>query len=54
MFHLFKNKQYKIRRNYPTKNILELLASGMSHKEILEDYEDLESEDLYACMLYRK
>jgi uncharacterized protein (DUF433 family) len=26
--------------------ILELLSSGMSHAEILADYEDLESEDL--------
>ena len=39
---------------YPVENILELLASGMSHKEILEDYEYLESEDLYACLLFGK
>lgn len=37
---------------YPVQNILELLASGMSHKEILEDYEDLEKEDLMACLLF--
>lgn len=26
---------------YPVENILELLASGMTHQQILEDYEDL-------------
>ena len=29
---------------YPVENILELLASGMTHQQILEDYEDLEEE----------
>lgn len=37
---------------YPVENILELLASGMTHQEILEDYEDLEEEDLQACLLF--
>ncbi|MEZ4886644.1 MAG: DUF433 domain-containing protein [Chitinophagales bacterium] len=37
---------------YPVENILELLASGMTHSEILEDYEDLEEEDLYASLLF--
>ncbi len=37
---------------YPVENVLELLASGMSHAEILEDYEDLEEEDLMACLLF--
>lgn len=37
---------------YPVENILELLASGMTHEEILEDYEDLENEDLLACILF--
>ncbi len=36
---------------YPVENILELLASGMTHQQILEDYEDLEEEDLFACLL---
>ena len=35
---------------YPVENILELLASGMTIKEILEDYEDLEADDTYACL----
>lgn len=37
---------------YPVETILELLASGMSHKEILDDYEDLEEEDILACLEY--
>jgi uncharacterized protein (DUF433 family) len=32
--------------------ILELLASGMSNDEILEDYTDLEREDLLAALEY--
>ena len=37
---------------YPVQNILELLASGMTQEEILEDYADLEKEDLLACFLF--
>ena len=37
---------------YPVQNILELLASGMTHDEILEDYKDLEEDDLKACLLF--
>lgn len=35
---------------YPVENVLELLASGMTNDEILSDYEDLEPEDLQACL----
>lgn len=37
---------------YPVENMLELMASGMSHQEILDDYEDLEQEYLWACLLF--
>lgn len=37
---------------YPVENMLEIMASGMSHQEILDDYEDLEQEDLWACLLF--
>ena len=37
---------------YPVPMILELLASGMSHPEILADYPDLEEEDIRACLQY--
>ena len=29
-----------------------MLASGMSHEEILEDYTELEQEDILACLAY--
>jgi uncharacterized protein (DUF433 family) len=32
--------------------ILELLANGATEEEILEDYPDLESDDLRAALLY--
>lgn len=37
---------------YPVKLILELLSSGMSVDEVLEDYNDLEREDTHAALLY--
>lgn len=37
---------------YPVELILELLASGMSHDEILADYADLERDDLLAALEY--
>ena len=37
---------------YPVEMILELLGSGMSHDEILEDYEDLENNDILAVLQY--
>jgi uncharacterized protein (DUF433 family) len=37
---------------YPVQNILELMASGMSFDDILEDYEDLEMIDLQACLWF--
>ena len=37
---------------YPVSSILELLASGMNQQEILDDYEDLEIEDIVACLEY--
>ena len=37
---------------YPVEMILELLSSGMSFDNVLEDYEDLEREDLQAALAY--
>lgn len=37
---------------YPVQNLLELLSSGMTIPEILEDYEDLEKEDLLASLAW--
>ena len=37
---------------YPVDMLLELMASGMSQQEILDDYPDLEQQDLLACLSY--
>lgn len=37
---------------YPMTTLLELLASKMTPEEILQDYPDLEMEDLQAVRLY--
>jgi uncharacterized protein (DUF433 family) len=37
---------------FPVDNMLELLSSGMTDEEILEDYPMLEKEDLLACIFY--
>jgi uncharacterized protein (DUF433 family) len=35
---------------YPVETLLELLASGMKIEEIVEDYADLERDDLLAAL----
>lgn len=35
---------------YPVETLLELLASGMTIEEILDDYPDLERDDLLAAL----
>lgn len=37
---------------YPVETILELLSSGMTVDEVLEDYGDLERDDIYAALLF--
>jgi uncharacterized protein (DUF433 family) len=37
---------------YPVEVILELLSAGMTTGEILEDYEDLEYEDIMAVLAF--
>ncbi|WP_280215679.1 DUF433 domain-containing protein [Nocardia cyriacigeorgica] len=37
---------------YPVEMLLELLASGMATDEVLEDYPDLEFEDILAVLEY--
>jgi uncharacterized protein (DUF433 family) len=37
---------------YPIEFILELLSSGMTIEEILADYDDLESDDILAVLLF--
>jgi uncharacterized protein (DUF433 family) len=37
---------------YPVETLLELLSSGMTIEELLEDYPDLEREDFLAAIAY--
>ena len=37
---------------YPVSMILDLLSAGMTNEEILEDYPDLELEDIKACLWF--
>jgi uncharacterized protein (DUF433 family) len=37
---------------YPVEVVLELLSSGMTPEEILDDYEDLEREDILAVLSF--
>ena len=37
---------------YPVETILELLSSGMTSQEVLDDYEDLEREDILAVLQF--
>jgi uncharacterized protein (DUF433 family) len=37
---------------YPVEMILDLLSSGMTFQEIIEDYPALENEDILACLAY--
>ena len=36
----------------PVKDVLDMLASNVSHAEILADYEFLEEADILACLEY--
>jgi uncharacterized protein (DUF433 family) len=37
---------------FTVSQMLELLASGMSHEEILADYPFIEEADISACLIY--
>ncbi|WP_017734068.1 DUF433 domain-containing protein [Nafulsella turpanensis] len=39
-------------KRYTVDLILDLLASGMTAKEILEDYPAIEKEDISACLAH--
>jgi uncharacterized protein (DUF433 family) len=36
---------------YPVESILELFSAGMSYQEILDDYVDLEIDDIFAALI---
>ena len=37
---------------YTVEMVLDLLSSGMTPEEILDDYEDLEKDDIFAALAY--
>lgn len=37
---------------FPVELIVDLLSSGMTSDQILEDYPSLESDDIKACLMY--
>ncbi len=37
---------------YPVEMILDLLSSGMTTQEIINDYPAIESDDIKACLAY--
>jgi len=37
---------------YPVEMLLELLSSGMTWDEIMEDYPAIEKDDIRACLLF--
>ena len=37
---------------YPVELILDLLSSGMTHDEIIEDYPAIQDEDIRACLAF--
>ncbi len=37
---------------YPVEMILDLLSSGMTFQEMIQDYPALENEDILACLAY--
>jgi uncharacterized protein (DUF433 family) len=37
---------------YPVETVLEWLGSGMSAEEILDDYQDIEHEDILAALSF--
>lgn len=39
-------------KRYPVEVILDLLSGGMTYAEILEDCEELENEDILACLAF--
>lgn len=39
---------------WPVEVVLDLLGSGMSIKEIIEDHPELDKEDILACINYAR
>jgi uncharacterized protein (DUF433 family) len=42
------------RMRWPVEVVLDMLSSGMSIEEIIEDHPELEKEDIIACLNYAR
>lgn len=51
---IFKGKPIIRGLRISVEMILDLMSQGVSISEILEDYPDLEPDDLHACLAYAK
>lgn len=47
-------KPYVRGKRWPVEVILDMLGSGMSVEEILSDHNELEKEDILACVQYAR
>lgn len=50
--HICHGKPVIRNMRWPVEVILDMLSSGMSKEEIIEDYPELESEDIEACLFF--
>jgi len=50
--HICHGKPCIRNMRYPVEMILDLLSSGMTTEEILDDYPALESDDIQACLIF--
>ena len=41
-------------KRYPVESMLEYLAGGSSHAELIEEFPDLEDDDLRACIAFAR
>lgn len=51
---IFKGKPIIRGLRISIEMILDLMSRGVSMAEILEDYPDIETNDLFACLAYAK
>jgi uncharacterized protein (DUF433 family) len=51
---IFKGKPIIRGLRISVEMILDLMSKGVSMAEILEDYPDIETNDLFACLAYAK
>lgn len=52
--HIFGGKPIIRGMRIKVENVLALLEQGVSREEILDDYPDLESDDIRACLAYAR